>query len=182
MSPTDVRFRSLARCCPLPLYALVSRRGASAILREPRAATTAMVMPKTTTGTRTSHSRTPVPAQKSKRRPSVAFLVPCPYRRGHDYPSVRCRFPALVPGAQPRFVGARACCSATPGDRPASATPRPASALLHRPVALGVALPNLAAGPQHHGGGQTGQPSSSGIVKASASTGGADHSIWGGQR
>ena len=96
-------------------------------------------------------------AKVVNRRPSVAFLVPCPYRRGHDHPSVRCRFPALVPGTQPRFAGGlRACCSATPGDRPASATPRPASALLHRPVALGLALPDLAAGPQHHGGGQTG--------------------------
>src|SRR5258708_7856535 len=90
------------------------------------------------------------------RRTSVAFLVPRPYRRGHDRSSVRCRVPALVPGAQPRLVGTCARRSATPGDRPASATPRPASALLHRPVALGVALPNLAAGPQHHGAGQTG--------------------------
>jgi hypothetical protein len=90
------------------------------------------------------------------RRPIVAFLAPCPYRRGHDHPSVRCRFPALGPGTQPRFAGARACCSATPGDRPASATPRPPSALLHRPIALGLALPDLAAGPQHRGGGQTG--------------------------
>ena len=39
-----------------------------------------------------------------KRRASVAFLVPRPYRRGHDYPSVRCRFPAFIPGAQPRFA------------------------------------------------------------------------------
>ena len=91
-----------------------------------------------------------------KRRASVAFRVPRPYRRGHDHTSVRGRFPALVPAAQPRLVGTRARCSATPGDRPASATPWPASALLHRPLALGVALPNLAAGPQHHGAGQTG--------------------------
>jgi hypothetical protein len=44
-------------------------------------------------------------------------------------------------------------------DRPGGAlsvTPWPASALLRRAVALGVALPNLAAGPQHHGAGQTG--------------------------
>jgi len=41
-------------------------------------------------------------------------------------------------------------------DRPAPATPWLASALLHRPVALGVALPNLAAGPRRHGAGQTG--------------------------
>jgi putative transposase len=90
-----------------------------------------------------------------KHRASVAFLVPCPYRRGHDRTSVRCRFPALVPGAQPRFAGARTRCSATPGGHPASATPWPASALLHRPVALGLALPNLAAGPRRHGAGQT---------------------------
>jgi hypothetical protein len=90
------------------------------------------------------------------RRPSVAFLVPCPYRRGHDHPSVRCRFPALVPDTQPHLTGTRARRSATPGDRPASATPWPASALLRRSVALGVALPDLAAGPQHHGVGQTG--------------------------
>ena len=86
-----------------------------------------------------------------KRRASVSFLVPRPYRRGHDHTSVRGRFPALVPAAQPRLVGTRARCSATPGDCPASATPWPASALLHRPLALGVALPNLAEGPQHHG-------------------------------
>jgi hypothetical protein len=102
-------------------------------------------------------TRTPLCLLKSRnRRASVAFLVPCPYRRGHERTSVGCRFPALVPATQPRFAGARACRSATPGDRPASATPWPASALLDRQVALGLALPNLAAGPQHHGAGQTG--------------------------
>jgi hypothetical protein len=40
-----------------------------------------------------------------KRRASVAFLVPLPYRRGHDHTSVRGRFRALVPGAQPRLAG-----------------------------------------------------------------------------
>ena len=34
-----------------------------------------------------------------RRRASVAFRVPRPYRRGHDRPSVRCLFPALVPSA-----------------------------------------------------------------------------------
>ena len=69
-----------------------------------------------------------------KRRASVALLVPRPYRRRHDRTSVRCRFSALVPCAQPRLTGTRTRCSATPGDRPASATPWPASAVLHRPV------------------------------------------------
>ena len=59
----------LARCVPPPPFALVSRRGASAILREPRAATTAMVIPKTTTGTRTSHSRTPASPVATARPP-----------------------------------------------------------------------------------------------------------------
>src|ERR1035437_4795030 len=38
---------------------------------------------------------------------------------------------------------------------PAAATPWSASALLHRPAPLGVALPGLAAGPQRRGAGQT---------------------------
>ena len=91
-----------------------------------------------------------------KRLASVAFIVPRPYRRRHDHPSVRGRFPPLVPAAQPRLVGTRARCPATPGDCPASATPWPASALLHRPAALGMAIPNLAVGPRRHGAGQTG--------------------------
>ena len=40
----------------------------------------------------------------------------------------------------------------TPG---AAATPWSASARLHRPAPLGVALPGLATGPQRHGAGQT---------------------------
>jgi choline dehydrogenase len=36
---------------------------------------------------------------------NVAFLVPRSYRRRHDRTSVRCRFPALVPGAQPSLTG-----------------------------------------------------------------------------
>ena len=35
----------------------------------------------------------------------VAFIALPPYRRGHDRSSVRCRFPAFVPGAKPRLVG-----------------------------------------------------------------------------
>ena len=50
-------------------------------------------------------ARVGVPAQKSKSTEQVAFIVPPPYRRGHDRCSVRCRFAALVPGAQPRLVG-----------------------------------------------------------------------------
>ena len=56
--------------------------------------------------------------------------------------------PAFIPGAQPRFAGTRTRCSATPGDRPAPAMPWPASALLRRPVALGVACDPPASAPQ----------------------------------
>ncbi|MSP87682.1 MAG: tetratricopeptide repeat protein [Alphaproteobacteria bacterium] len=87
---------------------------------------------------------------------SVEFFAPPPYRRGHDHASVRLRFSALVPGPQPRLAGARARRPSTSGWRPATATPWSASAPLRRPVALGLALPNLAADPQRHGPGQTG--------------------------
>ena len=60
-----------------------------------------------------------------KHRASIAFLVPRPHRLGHEHPSVRCRFAAFVPGTQPRFAGTRTRCPATPGYRPASATPWP---------------------------------------------------------
>jgi hypothetical protein len=45
------------------------------------------------------------------------------------------------------------CRLATSGDHPA--TPGAASARLHRPAPLDVALPGLATGPQRHGAGQT---------------------------
>ncbi len=61
-------------------------------------------------------------------RASVAFLAPRPYRRGHDYTSVRCRCPALIPGAQPRRAGTRTRRLAASVYRPAPATPRPPSA------------------------------------------------------
>src|ERR1700704_2618244 len=99
----------------------------------------------------------PLSLLKTPKSPaSVAFLAPQSYRHRHDHASVRPRFPALIPGSQPRLAGTRTRRSATSGNRPATATPRPTSALLHRPVALGLALPNLAEGPQRHGAGQTG--------------------------
>ena len=62
------------------------------------------------------------PCSKLGTAEQVACFVPRPYLRGHDHPSVRGRFSALVPATQPRLVGTRARCSATPGDCPASAT------------------------------------------------------------
>ena len=92
--------------------------------------------------------------QNSNKPRSIEFSAPQSYRHQHAHASVRPRFTAFIPGAQPRFAGARTRRPATSGDRPAPATPRPASALLRRPVALGVALPDLAAGPRRHGAGQ----------------------------
>jgi len=89
-----------------------------------------------------------------KGREKLEIFAPPPYRRGHAHNSFRPRFPALVPRSQPRLPGALARRPATSGDCPAAATPWSASALLHRPAPLGVALPGLAAGPQRHGAGQ----------------------------
>ena len=69
VSPTDVRYRSARALPPAAAICFGLRRGASAILRVPRAATTVMVMPKTTTGTRTSHSPTPAYPVATARRP-----------------------------------------------------------------------------------------------------------------
>src|SRR5260370_1812356 len=82
-----------------------------------------------------------------KDQESIEFSAPQSYRHQHDHPSIRPRFPALIPGSQPRFAGARTRRPATSVDRPAPATPWPASALRHPPAALGVALPTLPAGP-----------------------------------
>ena len=67
-----------------------------------------------------------------KRRAGLAFFCSRSYHRGHEHPSVRCWFTALIPDTQPRFAGTRTCRPAAPADRPAPATPWPASALLLR--------------------------------------------------
>src|SRR5882762_854125 len=91
-----------------------------------------------------------------KGRESLEIFAPPPYRRGHGHNSFHPRFPALVPCSQPRLTGARARRPAPSSDRHAAAAPGSASALLHRPAPLGVALPDLAAGPQRHGAGEAG--------------------------
>src|SRR5260370_39847345 len=89
-----------------------------------------------------------------KRRESLEILAPPPYRRGHDHDSFRPCFPAFFPRSSPRLPGTRARRPATSSCCAASTAPRSASALLHRPASLGVALSTLAAGPERHRAGQ----------------------------
>ncbi len=65
----------------------------------------------------------------SKSQESIEFSAPQSYRHRHAHPLVRCRFPALVPAAQPHFTGTRTRRLAASVDRPAPATPWPAPSL-----------------------------------------------------
>src|SRR6266540_1279602 len=91
-----------------------------------------------------------------KRRERLEICAPPPYRRGHYHYSFHRRFHPRFPPSKPSLAGTRTHCPSTSSECPAAAAPRSASALLHRPAPLGVALPGLAAGPQRHGAGQAG--------------------------
>jgi hypothetical protein len=81
-----------------------------------------------------------------RHRPTVTSMITIRFHR---------RFHTRLPASSPRLPGTRAHRAATSGECPAAAAPRSASAILHRPAALGVALPDLAAGLERHGAGQT---------------------------
>src|SRR5258705_11047217 len=86
----------------------------------------------------------------------LEIFAPPPYRCGHDHDSLHRRSHPRFPASSPCLAGTRAYCPSTSSECPAATAPRSASALLHGPAPLGVALPSLAAGPHRHGAGQTG--------------------------
>src|SRR5229473_3566094 len=89
-----------------------------------------------------------------KDRERLEIFAPPPYGRGHDHDSFHRRFRTRLPASSPRLPGTRAHRAATSSECPAAAAPRSASAILHRPATLGVALPGLAAGLERHGAGE----------------------------
>ena len=82
---------------------------------------------------------------KVRERLEISALPP--YRRGHDHDSFHRRFHTRLPASSPRLLGTRAHRAATSGECPAVTAPRSDLALLHGPTSLGLALPDLAAGP-----------------------------------